>query len=523
MSAPLWLSFLVALGDSYTGYAEPRVEPYDTRELIGLFEELFASQSRDGETVAMPSTNGLVLLGVLAWVAVWRGRWWHDRVGSSLALVAVGLAAFAFGWVPGAWITATPFLGNIIHTGNTFSSVLIVLLAVLGGWGFAAIAPAARRADPRQGLIVVLLAAGLAVLFVLVDRPASSRFFLPYVTSLGLASLALIASAWVSARWRQPSVLLAGLLLALPLLFWRHAQWTTTPFDRYVFNPGERVDLRAASAAVELVNAVQSEPGRVIGLHGNLFPSYPIALGWEGLYGAEALRSPTYRELADAVPLPGVGTWAHRLTAREARELLPILDLLNVTHYLATPGHAEPPDHLTLLARHDLDVFASESAWPRAYFTDRIHAYDSVDDFVAQVRHAPVGEWRAAVQQDDPEVPGVVKGLLRRRTNQSVPARNYVLTPNTTSFTIDAPGPGVVVLTEAYFPGHFRLRVDGEPAGYFRVNHAFKGLLVTQAGTYHITYTYWPVHFTLSLWLMLLGVVLAVTGACGWRWWWRVK
>jgi uncharacterized membrane protein YfhO len=96
-------------------------------------------------------------------------------------------------------------------------------------------------------------------------------------------------------------------------------------------------------------------------------------------------------------------------------------------------------------------------------------------------------------------------------------ATDYRLTSNNTSFVIDAPGPGVAVLTETYLAEDFQITVDGKPAPYFRVNHAFKGVAIGSAGRHEITFAYWPQHFTLALWLGAAGLGLLAAGF-GWLW-----
>ena len=63
----------------------------------------------------------------------------------------------------------------------------------------------------------------------------------------------------------------------------------------------------------------------------------------------------------------------------------------------------------------------------------------------------------------------------------------------------------MIVLTEAYVPEDFQVRVNGKPANYFRVNSAFKGLFVQQAGDYVVSFAYWPRYLTLSLWIAGAG------------------
>ena len=86
-----------------------------------------------------------------------------------------------------------------------------------------------------------------------------------------------------------------------------------------------------------------------------------------------------------------------------------------------------------------------------------------------------------------------------------VPGRDYRLTNNTTTFVVDAPASGVAVLTEAYQAGDFIVGVNGRRSDYFRVNHAFRGVKIPTAGTYVISFSYWPRYFGISLWMAAAG------------------
>jgi uncharacterized membrane protein YfhO len=65
-----------------------------------------------------------------------------------------------------------------------------------------------------------------------------------------------------------------------------------------------------------------------------------------------------------------------------------------------------------------------------------------------------------------------------------------------------------VVLTEPYVEGDFQLRVNGKPESYFRVNSAFRGVFLPEAGDYHFSFAYWPRHLTISLWISAFGIIL---------------
>jgi uncharacterized membrane protein YfhO len=97
-------------------------------------------------------------------------------------------------------------------------------------------------------------------------------------------------------------------------------------------------------------------------------------------------------------------------------------------------------------------------------------------------------------------------------SRQVNPARHYTFTSNSTSFTVDATGPGVVVLTETNYPDDFEVTVNGAPVLCVPVNHAFKGVFLSQAGTYQISFSYWPHRLGFALSASALGLLLGAFG-----------
>lgn len=519
LAAPWWLSFVTAMQHSFTGYDNPQsADALSPAQFLGFFDDIFYRQIPADERVIAPALNILFMLGVLWWLASGRA-WRRDRSGLALLLAALIPFALAFGVVPVSAIVKIPFVRNIMHVGNTFSCPLMILAAVLAGCGF-------RDALERLGEHgwwsgfgrVVVLAGGLAAAYFITTRGhPRSPFFEGYVPALALAGLALPLGARWAARFNRPGLLYVALALGVPLLLWRHSQFNETDFAAYAFVPGARGDLHAASPAAELIDRERREPGRVVGWETNLYPSYNTALRWEGLYGVDALRNRYYQELAKAFALERVWTWDFSNDERQASRLVPIHDMLNVSWYVATrrPGPPRPIAGLQPLTQLDLDVYASPTAWPRAFFTDRLADYATAGDFAALLTdRLQAGDRRpfAAVQADE-TTPDRLPASLDGRTVRA--ATDYRLTANRTAFALDVPGPGVAVLTECYYPEDFRVTVDGRPAAYFRVNHAFKGVMIPNAGRHEIVFAYWPQRFTLALVLGVIGALALAAGAHG--------
>ena len=500
VNAPFWLTFLDALGKSFTTYEKPPIFQIGLGHFIGLFDDLFYQRIKFGEWFTDPSANMLVLGGVLIGVA--RGReLWRSPLVRALALSSVVPFALAFGLVPAEVIRRIPFVANISHVGNTFSCILLLHALVFAGLGWSA--KPARREWP----LYVALLAGLVAIYWMWPLPdanmppelaATVGFgkpspFFAVCSVLLLAAVAALPWA-VKSNAFLPSCTLA--VIACVALF-RHAQWTETKFDYYVTNPQPRPDFTVPSPAVERLRPLLAEPSRVHGIGGAFIPGYSAALRIEHFSSADALTSGRLHELVDAAGIKRQWEWRTLLVPETMQATQKWTDLLNNRYFLAARGETPPASYRHLFSA-DLEAWESPTAWPRAFFTDRVLAYHTVADF-AQLVNESTGPF-VAVQDAAPS----------HGSGTVVAAKNYALRTNSTRFELDAPAPGVVALTEAWFDGDIRVTLNGQPADAFRVNHAFRGVRIPAAGSYVVEFSYWPRVLTKALWLSVLGGLGAV-------------
>lgn len=511
LHAPTWVTFLDCLGKSYNHSQTPTVNQASPHLLIGLFDDIFYRQVRASEAVYLPSANFLILFGCL-WMLVRLRQLVTDRIFLAIALGASLPLAISFGLVPAHVIVKIPFVANIAHTSNTFSCVLIVPLTVLAGYGLKLCwEEFPRRKDSFDWILfLLLLGSPLALFFGSTQSHVKSPFFWGYATSLVLALAALpFMIQGVAARRRISANAVVLFLLSLVLLHWRYGLHLKWVFDDYVTNPRTRVNLDAESPAVSLLKAESSEPFRAVGFGHNLFAGYNSAIGIEGIYGADPFMNREFRELAKGANVDWYWDWRIGVYEKTIGGLRPFYDALGVKYYLATArDHPGTIDGLRLTARLDLDVYRSDSAWPRAFFTDTVSSYQSVDALITMLSKED-GRPFAAVHPEDHLRRESLRNLASDQSRRLiVPATDYRLTTNTTSFTVNAPRPGVAVLGEAYWNGDFIATVDGRRTDVIRLNHAFKGVEITEAGEHRISFRYWPRYFTLSLWMAGTGLVI---------------
>ncbi|MGD1031992.1 MAG: hypothetical protein ABSA05_12725 [Opitutaceae bacterium] len=525
LTAPVWLSFLETLRISYTSYNAASAFQVQPSMLIGAFDEAFYRPLEMGERLFNPSANFLVLAGLLYFLATLREQF-ADRSVTVLAAFSLLPLSLAFGFVPPAWIERVPYLANVAHIDNTFTCVLIILWSVLAGAGFAAASRRLGTPEGRGDLVVagLLLFALVFQFFAFrqaVHRPnydpsmtftavkigqsvPMSPFVSVYLAVLlaALVSLGLLARA-VFRRGSATPALAMGIALCLVLLLWRFGQQAMpVGFEDYVVRPAPRVGFYGKSGAVRWIQgAVRNAPARAIGLQNNLFPGWSAMYGIEGINGPDALINPRYRELTRLAPIGREWDWRLYLSRGTLAQVRPFLDFLNVRYYVDLRSDQAALGAVLKLDRTgDLDVYESPSAWPRAFFTDRVALYRDAADFMALVQNGD-GRPFAAAQESDSEtrqaLGGSLGGPLEGRA--VISATDYRFTEDSTSFSVAAPSAGIVVLAEAYWPGYPHGQVDGRTARVLRVNHAFEGILVGP-GRHRITVAYRPWDFD---WMMV--------------------
>ncbi len=529
VSAPLWMVLLDALKKGFTLYDKPLTYQLAPGLLIGLFDDLFPRQLQPNEWHVDPSLNFLALVGVL-WALADARRVFANPIARAVAFAAVPALALVFGVLPPAWIDHWPLIKSISHLDDTFICVLIVQLFVIAGFGLRSCVENFRVTDDwraRWITTTVLLAAVSALYFGTVRAtPRSDDFGLQFARPTNFSTFFICYSAvlltgaillpWLARRCALGLGSRASSAIGVTVIFiafhFRHGMWLETKFDIYTMNPRQRVNLQARSPAVDFVRARQAPPARVMGFGQILRPGFNAVEHLETPTGADAVTMKALAEWYEAAGLQSLAMWWPTLAKARLPETRAFYDAMNVRYYLGSPAMPdEPTPGLRKIASADLEVFESETAWPRAFFTDRVVRYQDVRTLAAWV-HGGDGRPFAAVLENESLVPAL-PGNQSSRTIAA--ARDFRLTSNNTSFSIDAPRAGLAVLNESFVEENFRARINGQLAPILRVNHLFKGVALPAAGTYRIEFEYWPRVLTPALYIALAGLLGVLGSAVG--------
>jgi len=515
ITAPLWRTFLNALSIAYTHYEHPFAAQISPWLVLGFFDEAFYRPLLQGEQLVYPGANLVLLIGLLLYLVTLRHHI-KERPVFILFLVSALPFSLAFGIIPHTWIEAIPFLKNIGHVGNTFSCVIIILFTLVAGKGFGATCEVFKKKNSKLVVSALAILTALIILYItyfkLYGNPTQvlSPFIKGYL-ALGLISVVsfIVCLHHGISRGRFSLLNRFIIALSLSLILWRFAQYTKSSFSDYIVQPTHRVNLQAKSQAISyILNEQKLSPSRVIGLQGNLWSGWSTFYGLEGINAPDALINPRYHELIYASHLEQQWDWRLFLTRPILEETKPLLDFLNVKYYLdLRSDQGELSKHLTKDLVADLDVYHSTSTWPRAFFTDQIIRYESVHDLMILINQEKA-PFAAIDSVDLNAAPSIVTFTRYSIANRIIiPATDYNLTENSTTFKIQTPRTGIIVLSEVLWPGYPHAAIDGVEAKVFRINHAFQGLRVS-SGSHTICISYRPKGFNTSLILATISAIL---------------
>lgn len=364
-------------------------------------------------------------------------------------------------------------------------------LAALAAVGADRLLSAGR--DPRSPLVwgPVLLALAIAVVVFLVSAaPTRGRLVL---TILALIPVLIVRTRWLGAAC---GLILSGLLFVD--LYSASANYYSHPF----------LDASSCySAHAKMLKSAQEQAvdGRVFvamqPLDRSISPNLGMVMGIRAAGGFEQ-------------PLPkDMSVWWRALIGQNPETCAIDSPLLNymAVKVMLTGGECEEAAKESksrwrpTYANSAVAMFANDSALPRAYWTPRWRAVRNVEEAIT-VLTAPEfdGARECAVQPPYnglQELTAMVPAISPAEgpTWQAAPCSIRDETPERVAVSLQAPQPGIVVLSDAYAAG-WQVHVDGKPARLLKTNGVFRGVAVS-SGPHELVFVYrpWPVWIGLGI------------------------
>lgn len=512
ITAPYWLIFLDTLGKSYTLYDTPAIDTSPAGMIIGFFDNYFFQKYLGN--LSGPSVNLFVLFCMAISLLSLHIRQ-SSMVYCGWGLFSLALAT-AYGLIPSSILIVIPFINKIKHIGNTFSMPMLVFALLLAGYGIRDYLEAPEKFKR------ILLFFSLITFLVLWLLYAFNGYGWMDTFPFFALTIAIILIAYGQLNHiadsrelvsRRGLMILIFCFLALHIRHGMHLMTGFKGIDDFLINPTERPNFSNKSDAIEYIKSSIDNtimPTRVVGEGLSLFPGYNTRLGLEGIVPVDAIQNKHYKRLLEIIDYP-VPEWAREwkwLRIVESNQITShaaSLDILGIGYIVSEVGTLMPQG-MKLVHSSDLDVWKRESVWPRAFFVNHVIQLQKSSDILRALADKSRVPFAAVEPQYIPK-----QILTSNASYQVLPAKEYMLTNNSTHFTVEANEPGMIVLGETYYQGDFVATLNGEEVDYIRVNEASKGIWVNKVGKYNVGFTYRPEKLNTAISLCLLGLVLLLS------------
>lgn len=434
----------------------------------------FGSKAGGGETWF---TYIGVLPFFLAITAIW--KCWNNLWVRYLTGLAVTAFAYSLGELSplhGMLYAVVPFLW-IVRAASRFMYLASFALAILAAFGLDRLLEPANQSTswhPARPILKWVAIAGAAALFV---PGVFAQVSLDVWTSLSLL-LILISCGFFWYLMTHPAGPWARFLLATFIIFDLSAfNWGEVNIY-HPSKPADQLEQMISLRGVATFLKAQRELGRVrvtVDPEPNIGDVYGVQSAWGG--GGTLLTD--YSRL-----------WLNHS------------DLLNVRHFVRPASAADPrvPEY----SDRGWNVYENLNAYPRAWIVHEVAREPSHDAVFHRIDDPVINLHKVAVI----ETPLSQSLGLASETVEPVRFRSYEA--DRISLDVAAESPGLLVLSELYYPG-WRAIVNGRPTEIYKVDGALRGIMVPR-GESLIAVEYTPFSFYVGGALSLLTFSGVLTG-----------
>ena len=453
---------------------------------------------------------------------------------SLVRIALAGAAALSLAVVvgtPGIFDAVSELPGFRTAHNTRLTTIFTMCTALLAGFGLSDLIerrPVGRRAAALLAAAAIVLIA-LPVVLAAGIGPSASLLWSSVKLASGFADTPLADPAQIDAQ--RDLVRLAGLVLLLALgcaavaLFAGRARFGLTGgvlaalalllvvVDLFRAGMGQNPALELDHVRQPTTPALEHLSAQGLDRFAGLTPSFGItplppdlAMRYD-LYDARGYDYPIegrYWRLWRRYVIPGVGFTPPTTLADTSPEALRALRLLSVTSLLDQVTE-DPRGRLPVTYEGpDGRIYGNPGAVPRA--------------FVAPAQRVVAGEQAAleAIGETDFDprreviVEEPIEGVPDSAGAAGGRARIVSYEPERVKIEASADAPGVVVLTDTWYPG-WKARVDGEEVDVERVDYVMRGVPV-EPGEHTIEFTYEPASFRVGAAISVIALV-GIAGA----------
>ncbi len=376
-------------------------------------------------------------------------------------------------------------------------------LAVLAAVGVDTIF---RETDGRKRrtallLAAVLLAASIAAVFGFVRFSAHHGYQVPSPDMItreltllaGLVAIAALIAALSGSSRRSAGLIARGLLVSLVAFeLLSYGIPLRGGIDPALVKPNTpALSWLKENAGFDRVTSYRETADN----RTSLYPNSSVLEGLYDIRGYEVVKVKRFEQLQRVV-----AGQDSRMSYRKYRS--DFFDISGVAYFIQSTADSER----ALLERQGLTVayqdadtviYENRSALPRVFVAHITHTVKDEDVAVDWFRKEKVDFRRAAIVEDGPRLEG---------RSQLSPAKIVEYSPEANEISADAQEKGMLVLSDAYYPG-WKAFVDGKETRIYPVNVAFRGVVISK-GEHRVRFVYQPDSYRRALFVFFPSFAL---------------
>ena len=441
-------------------------------------------------------------------------------------------AAFALALAFGSPLYAVLFYGipglEQVHSPFRWIFPFSVSMAVLSGLGMNAVVRSNRRGLTSGVGVAVALSGALVLCALGVSRllaedslalvssvmSASSRLSEAFpspealysyqwlnLVKLGLLLLAAGAAVALAKRWPRVSVVALLAIAVVDLGHFGYGYYTVSDPD-------------SLQDHLPFMGALDKENPFRVAAYGDrhiMTPDSGMLLGLQDIRGYDTVIPKQYVEFWRLLEEPsGLPYSQINLLTQESSLDSPILDLMNVK-YILTADELSRPNYQKVYDG-EIKVYRNMDAMERAFVVFDAKLAGSPEEALGMlsapgfdVRRQVVLEGNNVYQPPAGDKTSLSKVHVSQYRNTSV------------SVEVSIPEDGLLVLTDAYFPGWRASLEDGTELRLLRADRVFRAVRVP-SGEHTVTFSYAPLSFRAGAFISFMAVVAVLLGGASWLW-----
>ncbi len=167
----------------------------------------------------------------------------------------------------------------------------------------------------------------------------------------------------------------------------------------------------------------------------------------------------------------------------KVRSLLPLYSLLGVRYILTTESDINFP----LVYQGEVNVYENRSALPRVFVAHEVEYVPLFQDAQKRLGKKDFDLRHKVILEE--ELP--LENYIGEEKGDSASIIDY--TYNKVTIKAEAKTPGILVLTDVFYPG-WKAEIDGKPAKIYRVDGLVRGVYLPQ-GAHEVVFRYLPRSF----------------------------